>query len=77
MNYDHMNKKVKFEGYGIKSVMQFINDVQMVDSGKIDIKQLLNTRPSFKMCRVSTAVIEAAHQSLARQNKLVTVKRYE
>jgi D-galacturonate reductase len=75
--YDNMNKKLTFTGYGIKSVMQFINDVQMVESGNIEIKQLLNTRPSFKMCRVSTAVIEAAHQSLAQQNTPVTVKRYE
>ena len=71
---DPSTKQLTFDGYGIKSVLQFINDVQMFIMGKIDLKQLEESRPSFKVCLISTAVIEAAHQSLIHQNTPVMVK---
>ena len=42
--------------------------------GKIELNQLEDLRPSFKVCSVSVAVIEAAHQSLIHQNTPVMVK---
>ena len=71
---DSSTKKLTFNGYGIKSVLQFVNDVQMFIMGKIDLNRLEESRPSFKVCRVSTSVIEAAHQSLIHQNTPVMVK---
>ena len=71
---DTSTKKLTFNGYGIKSVLQFVDDVQMFLLGKIKLNQLEDLRPSFKVCSVSSAVIEAAHQSLTHQNTPVMVK---
>ena len=69
-----INQNLIFNGYGIKSVLQFVKDVQMFKDGEIELETLENTRPSFKVCRISSAVIEAAHQSLAQQNFPVNIQ---
>ena len=63
-----------FKGYGIDSVLQFVRDVQMFKDGEISLESLSKVRPSFQMCRISSAVIEAAHQSLAQQNIPVKIQ---
>ena len=63
-----------FNGYGIKSVLQFVKDVQMFKDGKMELETLEKIRPSFKVCRISSAVIEAVHQSLAQQNFPVKIQ---
>ena len=63
-----INQNLMFNGYGIKSVLQFVKDVQMFKDGEIELETLEKIRPSFEVCRISSAVIEAAHQSLAQQN---------
>jgi predicted dehydrogenase len=69
-----INQNLMFKGYGIKSVLQFVKDVQMFKDGEIELETLENERPSFKVCRISSAVIEAAHQSLAQQNFPVKIQ---
>ncbi len=69
-----INQNLMFNGYGIKSVLQFVKDVQMFKDGEIELETLENVRPSFKVCRISSAVIEAAHQSLAQQNFPVKIQ---
>jgi len=69
-----INQNLMFNGYGIKSVLQFVKDVQMFKDGEIELETLENVRPSFKVCRISSAVIEAAHQSLNQQNFPVNIK---
>jgi D-galacturonate reductase len=71
---DAANQKLMFNGYGIKSVLQFVEDVQMFKIGEIELELLEKSRPSFKVCRISTAVIEAAHQSLTQQNIPIRVQ---
>ena len=56
------------------SVLQFVKDVQMFKDSEIELETLENMRPSFKVCRISSAVIEAAHQSLAQQNIPVNIQ---
>jgi hypothetical protein len=68
------NQNLMFNGYGIKSVLQFVKDVQMFKDGEIELETLENVRPSFKVCRISSAVIEAAHQSLNQQNFPVNIQ---
>ena len=70
---DPSTKQLTFDGYGIKSVLQFINDVQMFIMGKIDLNQLEESRPSFKVCLVSTAVIEAVEVSLKNNSEWVFI----
>lgn len=62
-----------FGGYGIKSVLRFIGDVQAYQSGRISLDELESNRPGFRNCLVSTAVVEAAHQSLNNQSLPVGV----
>ena len=70
---DPSTQRLTFNGYGIKSVKQFVNDVRMFKAGTVTLNQLEKTRPSFQVCQISTAVIEAAHQSLAHQNTPINV----
>jgi predicted dehydrogenase len=69
-----INQNLMFNGYGIKSVLQFVKDVQMFKDGEIELETLEKIRPSFEVCRISSAVIEAAHQSLAQQNFPVKIQ---
>ena len=46
----------------------------MFKDGEISLETLAKVRPSFHMCRISSAVIEAAHQSLAQQNIPVKIQ---
>ena len=69
-----INQNLMFNGYGIKSVLQFVKDVQMFKDGEIELETLEKVRPSFKVCRISSAVIEAAHQSLAQHNFPVKIQ---
>jgi len=71
---ENKNQNLMFNGYGIKSVLQFVKDVQMFKDGKIELETLEKIRPSFKVCRISSAVIEAVHQSLAQQNIPVKIQ---
>ena len=64
---DPDTQRLTFNGYGIQSILQFIKDVSQFQAGEIDLISLEKKRPSFKACCVSTAVIEAAHQSLKNQ----------
>jgi predicted dehydrogenase len=54
-------------GYGIRSIQQFLLDVEEVRAGRTAPASLDATRPSFRQARISTAVIEAANESLAQQ----------
>ena len=54
--------------------MQFIEDVRKFQSNKITLNFLDKNRPSFKVCTISTAVIEAAHKSLANKSKPVEIQ---
>lgn len=69
-----INQNLMFNGYGIKSLLQFVKDVQMFKDGEIELDTLEKIRPSFEVCRISSAVIEAAHQSLAQQNTPIKIQ---
>ena len=46
----------------------------MFKDGEIELETLKKVRPSFEACRISSAVIEAAHQSLNQQNFPVNIQ---
>ena len=71
--FDLESQRLCFEGYGIRSIQQFIDDVIKYENGSITLEQLEMSRPTFTNCRVSTAVIEAAHQSMSNNNKTIEV----
>lgn len=63
-----------YRGYGITSILTFLTDVLALRAGQISITELIKTRPSFQACKPSTAVIEAAHRSLATGSKPIAVE---
>lgn len=67
-------KLITFNGYGIKSILQFVNDVRMFLMKKIDLTELEKSRATFKVCKISSAVIEATNQSLKNKSLPVKVK---
>ena len=62
-----------YKGYGIESVVRFFDDVVGVVEGRLKVGDLEKIRPSFEICKVSTAVVEAATKSLKSGNKIVEV----
>lgn len=63
-----------FHGYGIRSVRRFLDDVRAVRDGATTAAALEGCRPTFAACIASTAVIEAAHASLAAGGSPVAVE---
>lgn len=61
---DPLTQSLRFDGYGIKSVTQFLGDVAALRLGRITVEALARVRPSFEQCQISTAVLEAALSSL-------------
>jgi len=59
--------EINFHGYGIKSVLNFLQDVHLVKYQNVNLKKLTSNRPSFQAGLISSAVIDAAHQSLLAQ----------
>ena len=60
---------VRYDGYGIKSILQFLQDVSDYTQGHVSINELNEIRPSFEKCVESSRVIEMAHNSIAHQNQ--------
>lgn len=55
---------LEFQGYGLKSIACFIDDVSELACGETSLKQLETMRPSLRQALVSTAVIDAVNRAL-------------
>ena len=64
---------VSYRGYGIDSVHQFLNDVESIERGEMQVSDLEGKRPTFRQSIVSTAVLEAVNKSLENRSKWVAV----
>jgi predicted dehydrogenase len=62
-----------FQGYGFKSIVRFILDVDDVVASRTSPKKLEALRPSLLQSLVSTAIVEAVNQSLASGGVWVNV----
>ena len=63
----------EFNGYGYKSISQFIKDVSNIKVGKINIEFLKNKRPDFSEALISTSIIEKVNISLKNNNQWVSI----
>ncbi len=61
--HDDTRRALRFDGYGVRSVLQFVDDVRAVRAGTESVAGLEAIRPSFAQCLVSVAVVEAAVRS--------------
>jgi len=62
------------EGYGPRSIRQFLSDVRDLVAGNRRVSELRTCRPSFQEALVSTAVIEAVAQSLVDGEQWVSIE---
>jgi len=65
---------VSFRGYGIESVLQFLDDVCGVESGALKIAGLEGRRPTFRDSVIPTAIVEAVNKSLAESGEWINIK---
>ena len=72
--YRDPDGKFGVNGYGPKSIIQFLKDVIDVEAGRRTRHDLISNRPSFQDCFVSTAVTEAINISLALNGEWVAMK---
>jgi len=63
-NYLVDNGEIAWEGYGIDSITNFLDDVRSILEKMSEPAQLEGIRPTFSDAIYSTAVVEAAHISL-------------
>lgn len=70
---DSNEDETTFSGYGLKSIEQFISDVENIINGKLKPKQLETKRPSLKEALISTAVIENVNLSLEKNSKWIVI----
>jgi predicted dehydrogenase len=57
---------LEMQGYGYKSIAQFLKDCQAVLNGEITAESLVARRPTFKDCIESTRVIECVNSCLKK-----------
>jgi len=62
--HDDLSGALRFDGYGIESVLQFLHDTQAFRDGAVTLDQLNGARPSFETGLAATAVVAAASASL-------------
>ncbi len=60
--------RLHYRGYGIENIIQFFRDVIQFLSGETTLEELDETRPTFNTSISSTAVVEAALESLLHDN---------
>ena len=65
------------EGYGPRSIQQFLSDVHALLERRCRVPDLQKTRPSFQEAFLSTAVVDAVNRSLMKGETWVTIDEME
>ena len=73
-SYHRDDQTLEWKGYGIDSIKTFLSDVRDIFEDRIQPLELEGNRPTFSESLYSTAVIEAAHDSLLNLSKWEKVK---
>lgn len=68
-----MEGRLTFRGYGIDSIVTFLNDVMDVEEGRATVQDLETKRPSFKQSVIPTIILEGIHQSLQKNGEWITI----
>jgi predicted dehydrogenase len=62
--YLDVGGSIDFTGYGYRSIERFLLDVRDLNNGTVGVRDLEGLRPTFRSAFASTAVIQAARESL-------------
>ena len=71
--YKTADSSMAWEGYGIDNIVNFLKDVEDLILEKVKPQNLKGNRPTFKESLFSTAVIEAANQSLNDEGNWIKI----
>ena len=71
--YRSADGRMRIEGYGPRSIRQFVDDVRALSEGRVTLRQLNEARPTFQEAMVSTAIVEAANASLSQGGAWIAV----
>jgi len=71
--YQTTDGKLAWEGYGIDSIISFLNEVSSIINMKNKPQDFEGKRPTFSESVFSTAVVEAATESLNDRSNWETV----
>lgn len=71
--YREPNGSHRFAGYGYESFRTFLGDVAGIRRGERTSADFEGTRPTFRSSLVSTAIVEASNESLARDGAWVEI----
>ncbi|MEQ8193810.1 MAG: Gfo/Idh/MocA family oxidoreductase [Rhodospirillales bacterium] len=71
--HDGPDDALHFDGYGIRSVRRFIDDVIAVRNGHVTLADLEKSRPTFSACLAAAAVVDAAKCSLENASQPTVV----
>lgn len=69
----HKEQNASIQGYGIDSIKQFLEDVELIVTSKLRHDAFEDNRPTFKESLVPTSVIEAANQSLLKDSDWINI----
>ena len=69
MPYGTEDGSIRWQGYGIDSIVTFLNDIIDLENSLKSLHDLQNERPSFKESLISTMIVEAAHRSLQNESQ--------
>lgn len=64
---------VTYNGYGIDSVKQFLDDVVAVEDGALSVAELEKCRPTFSQAVVPTVILEGINRSLKNNGRWVKI----
>ncbi|MBF0171422.1 MAG: gfo/Idh/MocA family oxidoreductase, partial [Nitrospinae bacterium] len=71
MSYGLKKGEISYKGYGIDSVVQFLEDISNIEQGRIKVEELEGKRPTFNVSIIPTMVIEAVNKSLSENGQWV------
>ena len=67
------NGDISFQGYGYKSIRQFLADTKDIIDKQLQWRQLSDIRPSFRDACCSTAVVETVNKALKTPKKWLDI----
>ncbi len=72
-SYKNVDGFLAWEGYGIDSIVSFLGDVESLNTGRCTLQELEGKRPTFSESILTSAVIEAAEESLNNNSNWIDV----
>ena len=75
--YRDADGRMTIEGYGPRSIRQFLADAQALSDGTVRLPDLAQSRPTFRQALISTTIVEAVNASLSQGGVWVDVDSRE